>query len=101
MSKRVCVDFDGVIHKYSKGYQDGSIYDEPMEGAKESLERLSKEGYEVVIFTTRTRGKISDWLEKHEIPYDMVTREKLPAMAYIDDRAIRFTNWKDILNYFR
>jgi hydroxymethylpyrimidine pyrophosphatase-like HAD family hydrolase len=101
MSKRVCVDFDGVIHKYSKGYQDGSIYDEPMEGTKKALETLRKEGFEVIIFTTRTYEEIKDWLATHEIPYDQVTQTKIPALVYIDDRGLRFTNWKDILNYFR
>ena len=26
------LDFDGVIHKNSKGFHDGTIYDEPLEG---------------------------------------------------------------------
>ena len=34
------VDFDGVIHKNSKGFFDGTIYDEPLEGTRDSLERL-------------------------------------------------------------
>ena len=29
--KTIAVDFDGVIHKYSKGWQGGEIYDEPVE----------------------------------------------------------------------
>ena len=26
------LDFDGVIHKNSKGFHDGTIYDEPLDG---------------------------------------------------------------------
>lgn len=40
VSRTIAVDFDGVIHKYSKGWQNGSIYDEPVEGAKEALLEL-------------------------------------------------------------
>ena len=35
--KTIVFDFDGVIHKYSKGWQDGSIYDEPVEGIKDLI----------------------------------------------------------------
>jgi 5'(3')-deoxyribonucleotidase len=94
--RRICIDFDGVIHKYSKGWQGGKIYDDPMPGAKEALEKLQKE-YELVIFTTRKEtSDVSMWMAKNGLPNLAVTNEKLPAIAYIDDRAVRFTNWEDI-----
>jgi hypothetical protein len=101
----IAVDFDGVIHKYGQGYKDGSIYDYPVEGAFEAIGLLQRKGYKIVIFTARKELKaVFDWCELwgrgalKSTP--RVTNQKPPAICYIDDRAIRFTNWQDILNYF-
>ena len=102
------VDFDGVIHRYSEGWKDGSIYDHPVDGALESIGRLRAAGFEVVIFTTRASTAIGalqvyTWLEQHGLPdvdNILVTDSKLGAIAYIDDRGIRFTNWADMEKYF-
>lgn len=106
--ERLLIDFDGVIHKYSKGFADGTIYDVPIEGAREALDLL-KHKYEIIIFTARAsnfNGKkdkqirdVKDWLIKYDIYFDDVTAEKLPAFAYIDDLAIEFKgDWNDILD---
>jgi len=118
--KTIAIDFDGVIHKYSRGWQNGTIYDNAVQGTHEALMNLMKD-YAVYIFTTRDVKEVVDWMNtifwgKGEmgfrtvpIPENVkfwqgtelgVSNRKLPAIAYVDDRAIRFTNWKDILNYF-
>lgn len=96
--KRVlAVDFDGVIHAYTKGWNDGSIYDLPMEGVKESLESLG-EKFKIVVFTARPNiREIARWLMKYGIHFDEITHDKIPAVAYIDDRGIRFETWKQTL----
>ncbi len=102
MSKQtIAVDFDGVIHRYSQGFHDGTCYDEPMEGAMEGLKKLQAKGYEIVVFTARPIVPVMAWLEKHFDGEPMkVTNTKPVAIAYVDDRAIRFINWKDTVNYF-
>jgi len=104
--KTICLDFDGVIHQYRKGYHDGSIYDLPTEGTKEAIEEMLSHGFEVVIYTARPNWQeIKPWLEKNfgkEIADKVnIIPDKPKAILYVDDRAIRFTNWKDILNYAR
>ena len=37
------LDFDGVIHKNSKGFHDGTVYDEPIKGAIEGVKYLNEE----------------------------------------------------------
>lgn len=105
------IDFDGVIHKNSKGYHDGTVYDEPVEGAKEALQKLS-EKYTVIIYTAKARkdrglvnGRsgtqlIWDWLKEHDLNQyvSKVTAEKPRAVAYIDDKGIKFDNWNSVLS---
>lgn len=111
--KTIIVDFDGVIHWYRKGWQDGTIYDEPVPGVKQALEELKEIGYEIIIFSTRAftrvvKGKTEEsqyyamcsWLAKYEIPYDSIWQEvgKPMGYVYLDDRAIQFKgNWRETL----
>ena len=104
------VDFDGVIHKNSKGFYDGTIYDDPIEGTEEALKKLS-EKYTLICYTAKAkpdRGLVNgrsgtemvwEWLEKHNFSQyiSKVTSEKPRAVAYIDDKAIRFNNWDSCL----
>jgi len=105
------VDFDGVIHRCSKGYHDGTIYDSPVDGVRQALETLSKK-YTVVVYTCKARsdrglvnGKngielVWDWLKENNLSQyvSKVTAEKPRAVAYIDDKAIKFENWNNVLN---
>ena len=98
----ICVDLDGVIHGYSKGYQDGSIYDEPVPGAKESLQKMKDMGHRVYVFSARTDVRaIEEYMDKHNLYYDKVhTGSKPPeAEIFIDDRAINFSgDWADTMS---
>lgn len=132
MIKTIAIDFDGVIHKYSKGWHDGTIYDEPVEGVFKLIGGLC-EDYNVFIFSTRSPRQIKKWLHWHcfdgvdpeilmsfswqygfsveIIPFWKkfwdkrkvvgITKRKLPAHVYIDDRAIRHENWRKTLKLLK
>ena len=105
------IDFDGVIHKCSKGYYDGTIYDDPIEGSYDALKKLA-EKYTVIVYTCKARADrglvdektgtqlVWEWLEKHQMSQfvSKVTAEKPRAVAYIDDKAIQFKNWDQAIS---
>lgn len=127
----IAVDFDGVIHAYSRGWADGSIYDQPMPGALDGLRDLLDHDA-VFVFTARDPEQVAPWLERYgfDVTTDqscpdcppfgvtticttckgtrlltfwnqrgrlLVTNRKLPATAYLDDRAVRFETWDQAL----
>lgn len=92
MKKTVAVDFDGVLHSYTSGWTGIEPTDPPCEGAVGFIQGLSN-NYTVVVVSSRAIDPggafaIERWLQKHGFPKLDVTSEKVPAVAYIDDRAV-------------
>lgn len=87
----VCLDFDGTLHRYSRGWADGTIYDPPIPGTAAALADMQARGWTPVICSSRTPPEqISAWLADQGLPDLAVTNVKPPAVAYVDDRAVAF-----------
>lgn len=115
--KSIAIDFDRPIHLYSREWFTKDIYDPPTPGAHDALRSLSA-AYGVFILSARPAKDILPWCRRQfpDLTFCLIpaktrywnrkgvigiTNRKLPALAYIDDRAIRFTNWGDLQAYFR
>lgn len=109
----VAFDFDGVIHKYSEGWKDGSIYDEINPEIVELMSMFMKMEIPVFILSSRDSDQIVMWMRKQNMPFSIgtiekdcefwkrldmvgVTNVKLPAQLYIDDRGYNYHGQKPI-----
>ena len=76
--KNIAIDFDSVIHKFDRGWYDGTCYGKPISGSLEAIKELSKT-FNVIIFTSKAlpdrplvnnkTGKqlVVEWLQKYNI----------------------------------
>lgn len=97
---KLCIDFDGVIHSYDRGWQDGVIYGTVVPGFFEWA--AEAQGlFELVIYSSRSstdagRLAMGSWLAEQVRAWGgehlrfTMSAEKPPAFLTIDDRALTF-----------
>lgn len=98
------IDFDGVIHDYKRGWQDGTIYGDVTPGFFAWAQEAAKI-FTLVIHSSRAKTEagmfdIEEWMvaqgekQGYAPAYTAntftVQAEKPPAFLTIDDRAVRF-----------
>ena len=54
----IALDFDGVIHSYISGQTGDYPEDPPNHGTEEALQKLIDEGFELKIYSTRSKNEI-------------------------------------------
>ena len=111
----ICIDFDGCIHSYERGWQNGEIYGEVVPGFFEWVERV-RDDFKLVIYSSRSKtndgviamsvwlhAKRNEWIKNGGLR-DLVkplefefAHEKPSAWITIDDRAIQFKgDWSSL-----
>jgi hypothetical protein len=109
LTKRLVLDFDGVLHAYTSGWQgEGVVADGPVPGAVDFLVEATKR-FEVYVYSSRSTSQsgrvaminaIAGWLRSSQIGADERDRVlealqfpdyKPAAHLTIDDRAVTFT----------
>lgn len=109
----LCIDFDGVIHSYERGWQNGEIYGDVVPGFFAWVE-AAKDHFRLVIYSSRSKTEdgviaMARWLHEQRQAWRIATNypndgaepasleimhEKPAAFLTIDDRAIQFDgNW--------
>lgn len=95
--KTICIDFNGVLDMYQGWHRVGHEY--PMRpNTKEFLQHLKDDGYTIIVFTAADVTRVKQWLMRNGLDeyIEDVTDKKVPALIYLDDRAINFDGDYDV-----
>ncbi len=99
---RLIIDLDGTICTEEKTFSRNLA--KLNKDAKESIEKLKSEGHTIIIYTARSWNEYEmtiDWLKKNKIPFDQLIMGKPTGDYWIDDRAIKYSSWKDVINQIK
>lgn len=95
---RLIIDLDGTL--CTERLTFSRCLADPLEGAVEAMRMLKGKGVTLIIYSARTWAEYEmtvAWLKLYGIPYDQLVLGKPIGDYWIDDRAIKFTSWKECL----
>lgn len=97
--KWVGIDLDKTL-AHNSGLPD-FVLGEPINGAKEALEKIIEMGFKPIIYTARPYSDyniIENWLDINKIPFRRIICGKVLLRFMIDDKNIEFNgNWGEVL----
>lgn len=96
---QIIIDLDGTICTEEKTYSRSLA--KPKEGAIKSINELYDEGHTIVIYSARTWMEFemtTAWLKENKVKYHQLVLGKPIGDVWIDDRAIQFDNWDNVIN---
>lgn len=74
----------------------------PVTGAFEALWKLKNQGAIIVVHSVwaaddQRREAIANWMNYFKLPYDFITNRKPDCDYYIDNKALKFESWAQVL----
>jgi uncharacterized HAD superfamily protein len=95
---KLVIDIDGTICTEEKQFSRSLA--KPIDGAVKALKEINSKGHFIILYSSRTWAEYEmtvEWLKEHEIPFDQLILGKPQGDYWIDDRAIEFLNWKQVM----
>ncbi|MFY9307891.1 MAG: hypothetical protein WAQ28_02460 [Bacteroidia bacterium] len=96
---QIIIDLDGTICTEEKTYSRSLA--KPQKGAVKSVNALYDEGHTIIIYSARTWMEFEmtvAWLKTNKIKYHQLVLGKPVGDVWIDDRAIQFDSWENVVS---
>lgn len=98
----IAFEVDSVISSPVKKLTDRESIEQQtaIDGAKEVLDEIRKQGHQIVIYTKRdssTALETEAWLKKNKMPYDQIIFGRARnTMIFFSPDSRQFVNWKGV-----